>query len=206
MLSCCAAPVDIGNRHALLTSSFFWNQVKAENVLMFDTTTVLCASSPHSISEFASKFDYVGAPWKWAVRSADAARDTEFTRGGNGMLSFRRKSTMLKVTAAFNRTDMNEDMWFVRHLGKIGARLSDAETGVRFAVEELPYERPFGVSYGMRTVPKAERAKILKQCPEARVLVGYLPGASWVIDHMDGTANGCEGLGAQTTPPCPEDG
>ena len=41
-----------------------------------------------------------------------------------------------------------------------GFNMSDRERGMRFAVEEIFYEAPLGVSYAMRTVPDAERAKV----------------------------------------------
>ena len=38
--------------------------------------------------------------------------------------------------------------------------MSDRESGMKFAVEEIFYEAPLGVSYAMRTVPDAQRAKV----------------------------------------------
>ena len=41
-----------------------------------------------------------------------------------------------------------------------GFNMSDRERGMKFAVEEIFYEAPLGVSYAMRTVPDADRAKV----------------------------------------------
>lgn len=152
-------------------------------MLMFDTTTVLCSNSPHNISEFM-QYDWVGAPWTWAKP------DSDFVWGGNGMFSLRTRARMLEITRANPYERGNEDMWFISRLRKAGAKLSPREVSMRFAVEEIYYptyrapnfsifdlvvwsqltfatfptaippRRPFGVSYGMRTVPHSKRAEV----------------------------------------------
>lgn len=74
-----------------------------------------------------------------------------------------------------------EDEWFSSHLTQVEARVNTMHQGRAFAVESMPHPSPFGVSYSMRTISKYNRAQLLTNCPEARVLVGYLPLANWLL-------------------------
>lgn len=194
------------DRNAVLKTTEFWDSVVCDKAVMFDHTTAFCAEPAVPIEAFVG-FDYVGAPWKWA----DPA--SPFAVGGNGRLSIRSRALMAAVARKFDPKvkPMNEDMWFIEHMQLLGGggaspNISTRAQGVRWAVEELPFPRPVGVSYGMRTVPKRERAQILQACPGARLFVGYLPGAHWFIGEMEGReeATGCVG-GAKTEPACPID-
>jgi hypothetical protein len=170
----------IKSHNKLYTSEYFWDAVVGETAVLFDTTTCFCSGADHTLEEFLKYgFDYIGAPWKWA-----SPKHPEYMKGGNGRLSIRVRNKMLECTRKYKYNNGNEDMWFTKYLQQIGAKVSDPDIGKMFAVEEIPYMRPFGVSYAMRTVPKKIRAEILKYCPEARMLVGYLPAASWIIDEM----------------------
>ena len=63
----------------------------------------------------------------------------------------------------------NEDMLFVRALGGTSARLAPKQISRRFAVEET-YDvsaTPVGVYHLMRTMPHANRTRLLDACPEA---------------------------------------
>jgi hypothetical protein len=120
--------------------------------LLFDTTTILCSGADHSLEDFLSYgYDYIGAPWK------GGDRHPELLKGGNGRLSLRNRAQMLACTTKYKYEKGNEDMWFSKFLQRLGANVSDAAVGNMFAVEELPYPAPFGVSYAMRTVPKKQR-------------------------------------------------
>lgn len=204
----------------ILTYEGFWRQVAAERVLHFTPDTVLCSTSLHSVSDF-DQYDWVGAPWIWA----QGTKDTTYSTGGNGMLSLRSRSVMHACCRKFAYDGRgNEDMWYIKHLQNITLLIGNQSTrsvllappavGRLFAVEEWASHAdqtgkssaPFGVVYGMRTVPGNLRAEILEACPEARLLAGYLPGASWVIDPMRGD-NQCDnpkmGTDGRFEPPCP---
>jgi len=86
----------------LLTSKTFWNQINSENVLIFQTDTCLCSKNKTKIYDIL-KYDYVGAPWL----------STNMPKlGGNGGLSFRKKSKMLEVCDKYNRGTIYEDVFF----------------------------------------------------------------------------------------------
>jgi len=191
----------VHDRPSVLTSAWFWRQCpeEAEHLLLVDETTRLCAAAPKTVDDFvALGFAYVGAPW------SDLPEGSALRRGGNGMLSLRRRSAMLAVLAAHTHVagrDGNEDMWFAERLvamqqssqGQAQAqahrfKLPHPDVSRQFAVETVFFGSPVGVSYAMRTLTTEQRGVITTNCPEARQLVGYLPGASWLADVRSGGA------------------
>jgi hypothetical protein len=104
---------NIEDYNRLLTSTAFWNLINEENILIFQHDSMLLRSG---IEEFY-EWDYVGAPWTFQLH------------GGNGGLSFRKKSAMLKVINSgpqYNPyTHGNEDCYFSNRLlqeGKVAPR------------------------------------------------------------------------------------
>jgi len=87
----------------LLTSVDFWNKIEEENILIFQHDSEILRKWDSSFEEF----EYLGAPWKFQEH------------GGNGGLSFRKKSAMLKVL--YNKKWLplfsgNEDVFFSNNL------------------------------------------------------------------------------------------
>ena len=50
--------------NALFRQISFWNKVKADNILVFQTDTFLCKGSINKINDFM-KFDYIGSKTAW---------------------------------------------------------------------------------------------------------------------------------------------
>ena len=158
------------SQRALLLSADFWRNIRFDRVLWFEPgTTVLCASAalPLDAPAFAP-YDWVGAPWKWAKPG------TPHSVGGNGALSLRNRAALVALfDGGFAPPSKgNEDMLFVRALGGTNARLAPKHVSRRFAVEET-YDiktTPVGVYHLMRTMPHANRSRLLDACPEAKLL------------------------------------
>ena len=158
------------SQRALLLSADFWRNIRFDRVLWFEPgTTVLCASAalPLDAPAFAP-YDWIGAPWKWAKPG------TPHSVGGNGALSLRNRAALVALfDGGFAPpTKGNEDMLFVRALGGTNARLAPKDVSRRFAVEET-YDvgtTPVGVYHLMRTMPHANRSRLLDACPEAKLL------------------------------------
>jgi hypothetical protein len=106
----------------LLTSPEFWLSIDEENILIFQHDSMLLRGG---IEEFYD-YDYVGANWyfqKW---------------GGNGGLSFRHKSAMIKcIASGRNMPLINEDVYFSNKLKSLGLKLAPPEVNERFSVETL---------------------------------------------------------------------
>ena len=158
------------SQRMLLLSANFWRNIRFDRVLWFEPgTTVLCASAalPLDAPAFAP-YDWIGAPWKWAKPG------TPHSVGGNGALSLRNRAALVALfDGGFAPpTKGNEDMLFVRALGGTNARLAPKDVSRRFAVEET-YDvgtTPVGVYHLMRTMPHANRSRLLDACPEAKLL------------------------------------
>jgi len=158
------------SQRMLLLSADFWRNIRFDRVLWFEPgTTVLCASAalPLDAPAFAP-YDWVGAPWKWAKPG------TPHSVGGNGALSLRNRAALVALfDGGFAPPSKgNEDMLFVRALGGTSARLAPKDVSRRFAVEET-YDisaTPVGVYHLMRTMPHANRTRLLDACPEAKLL------------------------------------
>ena len=158
------------SQRALLLSADFWRNIRFDRVLWFEPgTTVLCASAalPLDAPAFAP-YDWIGAPWKWAKPG------TPHSVGGNGALSLRNRAALVALfDGGFAPPSKgNEDMLFVRALGGTNARLAPKHVSRRFAVEETYDigETPVGVYHLMRTMPHANRSRLLDACPEAKLL------------------------------------
>jgi hypothetical protein len=117
----------------LLTSPAFWYGLEAEYILIFQTDSIL---RKKGIEEFL-KYDYVGAPWK----SSDTPE-----AGGNGGLSLRRKSVMLKIleNGPPRGRGEAEDIYFSHRLQEGTYNAAPKEVALRFSVEELFYPDPLG--------------------------------------------------------------
>ena len=116
----------------LLTSFWFWEQVGAEEVLIFQEDALLCGPS---LSPFARDADYAGAPWdpedQWVRGKAWLA-----AVGGNGGLSLRRRSHALAcLDVGACQKGQWEDAYFVERLQQLGHRVASAAHARAFAIE-----------------------------------------------------------------------
>ena len=115
----------------LLTTEGFWNQIPhpIEHILIFQTDALLCRRGADAFLGY----DYIGAEWY-------------FGGFGNGGLSLRSKTTMLRILALHRRpVGQAEDLWYMQmlHADEM-ARLPDMETVRHFSVESVYY--PFAGS------------------------------------------------------------
>jgi len=73
-------------------------------------------------------------------------------KGGNGGLSLRKVSSIIKVLEKEKRKDSDpllEDWWLCRRLEKLdGANMPDKDTQAAFSVESVWHDRPLGYHIG----------------------------------------------------------
>lgn len=104
----------------LLKSFDFWNKINEENILIFQEDSRLLRKG---IEEFY-EWDYIGASWNFRP----------FV--GNGGLSLRHKSAMLKVLDYCNpENDMNEDIYFAWGCNVLNLKLAPIEIANKFSCE-----------------------------------------------------------------------
>ncbi|KAL8714314.1 MAG: hypothetical protein Q9220_001645 [cf. Caloplaca sp. 1 TL-2023] len=148
---------------AVLTRPWIWEQLApAEHVLTFQTDSILCSNSRHSVDEFLG-YDFIGA----LIQSKPL-------KNFNGGLSIRNREKMLEVVNRSIRQPNTqfEDQWFVERLRELpwGANLPSVEVAAAFAVESVWHDRPFGVHQVSRWHPeKLEELKLW--CPEYQLAV-----------------------------------
>ncbi len=115
----------------MLKTTKFWNTIPTENVLIFQTDTIL---RRFGIDEFIS-YNYVGAPW---------TRYREGKNVGNGGLSFRKKSRMLDITKEFQDDEITmEDIYFCKYLKD--EDIAPYDIAKKFSVEDVYYKNPLGL-------------------------------------------------------------
>lgn len=138
--------IDRYNR--LLTNIDFWEQIKEENILVIQHDSALLRTG---IEEFY-EWDYVGAPWKFQQH------------GGNGGLSFRKKSAMIECLekVQYNGGD-NEDVYFSNALKLLNKNLAPREVCEKFSCETIFKMGTLGYHAIDKYLSKIERDIILNQ-------------------------------------------
>lgn len=135
-----------------LSSTEFWNLFYGEKILIYQEDTCIFKSN---IDEFL-EWDYIGAPF------LKKQNDTP-NLVGNGGLSLRSKSTMLKVIDTINifETEYNsstkqymtnsrstvppEDVYFSKNIQEKGlGKVADWDTAYKFSSESIVNENSFG--------------------------------------------------------------
>lgn len=129
--------VDYSN---ILLSTQFWEHVHFENVLIFQWDTMLTGFiSIDDMMKECSEYDYVGAPWGHTGEDTDL-----FAQVGNGGLSFRKKSAMLKLSKLIIGNKHPEDLQIYKHRHHI--KIAPFDIAKKFSVEMILFhEKPFGI-------------------------------------------------------------
>lgn len=155
-----------------LTKPWLWEALEREWILFFQSDSMLCSKSPQKIDDWLG-FDWVGAPWE----------DSPNAKGGNGGLSLRKRSSMIKLTSNpdIAREDYGdpEDVWFSKHLHELPGVKWPTEHQAKFSVENIFGAmsewswRPLGVHSGgnppatWRTEDVMNR--LMDWCPELKL-------------------------------------
>jgi len=111
---------DIRGYNKLLKSIEFWNKIKEENILIFQEDSRLLRTGIEDFYEY----DYIGASWNFHP----------FV--GNGGLSFRHKSAMLKVIDYCDPSnEVNEDIYFSWGCKVLKLNIAPVEIANKFSCE-----------------------------------------------------------------------
>tara|TARA_Y100000593_G_scaffold83824_1_gene158345 strand:- start:38926 stop:39720 length:795 start_codon:yes stop_codon:yes gene_type:complete len=108
---------DQAGYNALMKSEEFWERCIGDDILIFQSDTLLCDKSNYKIEDFMG-FDYIGG-WPSAVSFMHMAHLYPFGYTHmNGGLSFRKKSKMLKIVKDLD-VDRLKENWVLnfRHQG-----------------------------------------------------------------------------------------
>ncbi len=151
LLNCEFHVVDINSisdYNKLLTSKSFWEKIEEENILIFQEDSRLLRKG---IEEFY-EWDYVGASWNFAPWV------------GNGGLSFRHKSAMLKIIDSIIYEDgLNEDIYFTTYMKPLNMKLAPVEVANKFSVETQYHLGSMGFHAIEKYLPEEQVKQIKKQ-------------------------------------------
>lgn len=165
----------------IMKSSWLWESVKAENVLVFSGNGALCANSQVRLEDFLG-YDYVGAPWY-----------QQQGIGGDGSThSFRHRSTMLKILKDHPPTNDNgpDYQYFIKAMIKDKTRkykVADRNTSLAFGgVLSTGDAAPLLVSGTQANLNWTVRDTMLGVCPELKMIFPSLHEPSCFGAHPDG--------------------
>tara|TARA_B100002019_G_scaffold185389_1_gene160099 strand:+ start:2289 stop:4322 length:2034 start_codon:yes stop_codon:yes gene_type:complete len=135
----------------LLLSKEFWNLFDSENILIYQTDSIIFREG---IKEFLD-FDFVGSPWPHS--------DDNHFGVGNGGFSFRKKSKLLNCLDKINPSELElgettkgymknhnmnmvpEDVYFTKTMIDFDiGRVADIKTANKFSQERIFSKNPFG--------------------------------------------------------------
>jgi len=154
-------------------SELFYNNIIYDNIpteifLVFQTDSIICKKHKHLINDFL-KYDYVGAPWPEGNL-------------GNGGLSLRKKSKMLKVLENCNKNSNNnlfieeenrfehEDRIFANDVDRckpyIDIKKPDYDLSKQFSIEMIYNDKSFGVHRAYDYLDTDSQKKLEGWCPE----------------------------------------
>ncbi|APA08349.1 hypothetical protein SS1G_13279 [Sclerotinia sclerotiorum 1980 UF-70] len=143
----------------------------AEHLLIFQPDSIFCTKAPTTLNDFI-QYDYIGAPWS-----------AKSTHGGNGGLSLRRVSSILRVLENERRKPGDgalEDLWLSNALNRLeGSKMANAEVSKTFSVESVWDDAPLGYHIGWLGVHHEQIwdkpnyvSHIMNYCPEVKIILG----------------------------------
>jgi Protein of unknown function (DUF5672) len=164
----------------IMKSEWLWDQVVAENVLVFSGNGAFCANSKNNLKDFL-EYDYVGVPW---------GRHTG--KGGDGSShSFRKKSAMLRILKDHppaSEMDTPDFQYFVKYLldDEKHYRVADRDTTFAFGGVIDPDTSPLVISGTQAHLNWTSRDALLGVCPELKVIFPSLHEPTCFGAHPNG--------------------
>jgi hypothetical protein len=149
----------------------FWDSVIAENILVFQTDSVLCGSSAKTINDYTS-YGYIGCSYddKTIGPNMFMHWEPQYEYYGIGGLSFRKKSFMLDCI--YKNQDVPdefpEDMFFSQCVAKSPNRPESAKVLNQFCTQFVYKEKSFGAH--KTNIDLQNKTEFYDYCPEAIML------------------------------------
>jgi hypothetical protein len=160
---------DNGSYNQLFLTQAFWDQIDAEDILIFQTDSVLCGKG--SIEDY-TKYSYIGCAYnnqqigKWSPWNGA-------TFYGVGGLSFRKKSFTKRCIDTPGRPTHAEDVAFSWCAENVpgAVKPESAQTIANFCAQSsLHADPPLGVHKTNFEMHGADKERLLKVCPAAKII------------------------------------
>ena len=146
--------LDIEAYNQIILSNTFWNHFNTEKIIIFQTDTY----SFKSLDNEFLQFDYIGAPWKKHICKKNKVAV------GNGGLSIRSKSMMLKIIEQniSRPNNMPEDVFICQIIKKQKFNLASLNQALNFSTENIFNSEAFGCHKIWEETNTEQLKKILK--------------------------------------------
>ena len=150
----------------LFKQTGFWNKIRAENILVFQTDAALCASSKKKIEDF-TRFDYIGC--HWGVKVGPLAQWEGHSYYGIGGLSFRKKSFTLRWIRENPgiKPSFAEDVFFANGVHKSPRSRRPQRKDLAEFCSQGRYDADSLGAHKISWMKKRHTRKFLKYCPAA---------------------------------------
>lgn len=143
----------------ILASREFTEAIPTETFLVFQTDSMINPAHKGLLEKFM-EYDYVGAPWPW-----------DHLHVGNGGLSLRKRSVMLKIIDAFGPfKGLYEDQFFSAGCIRLRARVPTREQAKEFSIEQVYHPFSFGMHKSWVHQPARQR-ELCNQCEGLETLI-----------------------------------
>jgi hypothetical protein len=171
-------PLEVNNLSATEYNSMFktisfWDRVNAENILVFQTDTVLCSNSKTTIDDFMT-YPYIGCAYTDQEHGSNSqwnSRNQNDKFYGVGGLSFRKKSFMINCIRQNANNNAPEDCFFSNCVHKMDTRPKSALDIGKFCTQDSYFADSFGAHKVNEQLHKKDMASFLQYCPEAKILL-----------------------------------
>ena len=146
----------------------FWNQVKAENILVFQTDAVLCPASKYKIKDFM-QFDYIGCGTYSRAIGKEKANWGSFY--GIGGLSFRKNSFQKQCIRKYSSIDPKfpEDVFYSNCVETSIHKPRSAMDLANFCTQDEFVSKSFG-AHKTTYMKKGHSEPFYEFCPAARAI------------------------------------
>ena len=168
--------LSISQYSELFYNPLLYNYIPTETFLVFQTDSIILKKNRNKVYDFM-RYDYVGAPWphNWALLGKMSV--------GNGGLSLRKKSKMLKLLELKDKIKhpismygkyMAEDQFFNgyyfpnEYISK-----PTFEQAKNFSIEAVFSDTPFGVHKLWSGLNKQQLYQLIKKYPDIKILMQY---------------------------------
>jgi len=150
----------------------FWDQVKAEDILVFQTDAVLCPNSSYKIDDF-THFDYIGCSiFNGAIGKDIEAWGTENSFYGIGGLSFRKNSFQKQCIRKYpNITAKYPEDVFYSNCVEDSPNKPSSGTDLANFCSQTQFRRPSFGAHKITLLEKEHLAPFLKFCPTAKEML-----------------------------------
>lgn len=158
----------------------FYEYIPTETFLVFQTDSMILSENKDQIYKFL-KYDYVGAPWK----ETDPLLIDKTTYVGNGGLSLRKKSKMLKMLKYKKMAIETKNNYYGKYIAEdrffngynntirkiINFKLPSIKEALFFSIEGIYNSSPFGIHKCWNHLDLIEKNELLQKYPYIQKLI-----------------------------------